>query len=170
MITFDKVIKDLATEREKCVASIKTLERLDNVPDVENVINVLKEKVNSINEELQKYVYCAVADEDDVINFLKGKIEFSMKQVLGSDTITEYYMKDSVIYNKILNDLTTYYSLTKDTNITLVEEGDYITDEMIEELPDEEDHDEYLRYLADDLTYQNQEPSDLVKDTDEDED
>ena len=136
MITFDKVIQDLAADREKCVASIKTLEQLDNVTDVENVINVLKERVNSINEELQKYVYCTVADEDDVINFLKEKVDFSMKQVLESDMITDYYMKESVIFNKILIDLTAYYSLTKDTNITLIEEDDYITDEMIEELPE----------------------------------
>lgn len=136
MITFNKVIKDLAAEREKCVASIKTLEKLDNVTDVENIINVLNEKVNSINEELKKYVYCTVADEDDVINFLEEKIKFSMNQVLGSDIITEYYMKESVIFNKILTDLTTYYSLTKDTNITLVEEGECITDEMIKELPE----------------------------------
>lgn len=139
MITFNKVIKDLAAEREKCVASIKTLEKLDNIPDVENVINILNEKVNSINEELKKCVYCTLADEDDVIKFLKEKIEFSTNQVLCSDTITDYYMKESVIFNKILTDLTAYYSLTKDTDITLGEEGNYITNEMIEELPEIDD-------------------------------
>ena len=142
MITFDKVIKDLAKEREKCVASIKTLEQLDNVTDVETIINVLKEKVNSINEELQKCVYCTVADEDDVIKFLEEKIELSMNQVLGSDIITDYYMKESVIFNKILTDLITYYSLTKDESITLIEELPKIDAEELTTVVKESDPDE----------------------------
>ena len=138
MITFDKTIKDLAAEREKCVASIKTLEKLDNITDVENVINVLNEKIISINKELQKCIYCTLADEDDVIKFLKEKIEFTTNQVLGSDTITDYYMKESIIYNKILTDLTTYYSLTKDTNFTLTEELPEVDAEELPEIDNEE--------------------------------
>lgn len=169
-------IKDLATEREKCMASIKVLKALDNVSDVESIIQVLEDKIKSINEDLQKYIYCTNVDNEDVLKWLNDKVKYHMNEIESVDILLDCHVEHSIMFNKILNDLGRFYSLNErcyESEPEVIEAEHLMTeeelDEIIESLP-EEDHDEYLRYLADDLTYQSQEPSGLVKETDPDED
>lgn len=181
-------IKDLAAEREKCMASVKVLKALDNVSDVESVIQVLEDKIKSINENLQKYIYCTNVDKEDVLKWLNEKVKYHMNEIGTGDIILDYHVEHSIMFTRILDDLGKFYSLNERSDyevepevieeheehyVELIDAEHLMTeeevDEIIESLP-EEDHDEYLRYLADDLTYQSQEPSGLVKDTDPDED
>lgn len=181
-------IKDLAAEREKCMASVKVLKALDNVSDVESVIQVLEDKIKSINEDLQKYIYCTNVDNEDVLKWLNDKVKYHMNEIESGDIILDYHVEHSIMFNKILNDLGSFYSLNErcyegepevieeqEHHYTEVIEAEHLMTEeefveILESLPDEEDHDEYVRMLADDLPNQNQEPNCLVKETDPDED
>ena len=163
-------IKDLAAEREKCMASVKVLKALDNVSDVESVIQVLEDKIKSINEDLQKYIYCTNVDKEEIIKWVDEQLKFNMKQVESGDSILDHYVNNAMMFFRIQNDLSTFYSL--------YERNDYeVKPEVIEE---HEDHNEYLELLSEadiipideyeDKLLQKRKYYDPAKDTDEDED
>ena len=166
-------IKDLAAEREKCMASVKVLKALDNVSDVESVIQVLEDKIKSINEDLQKYIYCTNVDKEDVLKWVDEQLKFNMKQVESGDSILDHYVNNAMMFFRIINDLSTFYSLD--------ERNDYeVKPEVIEEHEEHEDHNEYLELLSEadiipideyeDKLLQKRKYYDPAKDTDEDED
>lgn len=160
-------IKKLAKEKEKYVTSIKVLEKVDNVSDVQLCIDYLKEKIKSINIDIQQYIYCTTVTNDDVLKWLDDNLNRYVNEALTSDCISDY-IDSAIMVNKILADLSLHYSIINDNNDSepYIEEND----EILESLPDEEDHDEYIRMLFDDLPHQSKEPNYIVKETDPDED
>ena len=163
-------IKDLAAEREKCMASVKVLKTLDNVSDVESVIQVLEDKIKSINEDLQKYIYCTNVDKEDVLKWVDEQLKFNMKQVESGDSILDHYVNNAMMFFRIQNDLSTFYSLD--------ERNDYeVKPEVIEEHEEHyEEHEDYNEYDMipideyEDKLLQKRKYYDPSKDTDEDED
>ena len=163
-------IKDLAAEREKCMASVKVLKALDNVSDVESVIQVLEDKIKSINEDLQKYIYCTNVDKEDVLKWVDEQLKFNMKQVESGDSILDHYVNNAMMFFRIQNDLSTFYSLD--------ERNDYeVRPEVIEEHEEHyEEHKDYNEYDMipideyEDKLLQKRKYYDPSKDTDEDED
>lgn len=166
-------IKDLAAEREKYISSLKVLKKLDNVSDVESVIKVLEDGIKNINEELQKYIYCTNVDKEEIIKWVDEQLKFNMKQVDSGDSILDHYVNNAMMFFRILNDLSTFYSLD--------ERNDYeVKPEVIEEHEEHEDHNEYLELLSEadiipideyeDKLLQKRKYYDPAKDTDEDED
>ena len=165
-------IKDLAAEREKYISSLKVLKKLDNVSDVESVIKVLEDGIKNINEDLQKYIYCTNVDKEEIIKWLDEQLKFNMKQVESGDSILDHYVNNAMMFFRILNDLSTFYSLD--------ERNDYeVKPEVIKSLQDE-DHNEYLELLSEadmipideyeDKLLQKRKYYNPAKDTDEDED
>ena len=157
-------IKDLAAEREKYISSLKVLKKLDNVSEVESVIKVLEDGIKNINEDLQKYIYCTNVDKEEIIKWVDEQLKFNMKQVESGDSILDHYVNNAMMFFRILNDLSTFYSLDERNDYEVKPEVIEEHEEHYEDCMIPIDIDEY----EDDILPINKYES--GKDTDEDED